>query len=75
VLLRELDIFLEGVLDNLGMLASELIDLGLGKVASGYLVLEKNIKFPIGAVLWLGKAEISPGEEKETSTSAEKTRL
>jgi len=70
---RLLNITVRSLLDDVGMLAGELVYPGLVKLSRADFVLEKDIEFAISTSLGLWKAEISPGAKNEASTSPEES--
>lgn len=59
--------------DDVGMLACELVDLGLVELSRADLVLEEDIKFAVSTTFSFWEAEIGPGAKEEAGTSPEES--
>ena len=62
------------LLNNLSVLTTELVDLGLSKSAGRNAVLEEDIELSVGTSLWLWKTEIGPDGEEEAESGPEEAR-
>jgi len=65
----------EIVFDNIDMIATERINLGVLELSRADLVFEEDIEFTVSAALGFWKAEEGPDDAKEAGTGSKEGRL